>query len=157
MSLAAGVGVREYNTVEPSVTAAVNAVADGAFNNSADKLSVVQLTDVNGCAIGNIELRVTFNGAGTMVTNPSVSFYARLKSRDGSSWESVPDANNKRHRLATIAVDPDNITTEQILKAQSVPIPEKDDFEIWWENNTGVTTATGWDLVFVAYGFKASA
>ncbi len=157
MAIATGSAVIVLNDAPAALTAATVAIADGGFSDSADKLSVVQATNVNGCKLCRIEVRATFSGAGAMVTSPAVYVWARLKSRDGTSWEAVPDANNKRHLIAILQVDPDNITTEQILVAEDCPVPVEVDFELWLENASGVGIALGWDHEMQAYTYKEAA
>ena len=146
--------IRTGNTIN-AVAGASNAIADGAFNNAADKGSVTN------SAVGDYpnlkaELRMTFNGTGTLDDNAEVHLYFRRDGIGGATQAPQPDADYKHDYQGPFKVDKNNATTEQVLTIEGIAAPVGEDFEVWIEVDTGKGCASGWDLDFVPYTYAPS-
>ena len=135
-----------------AVSGATSAVNNDAFNASGDKGAVTNANTSDYLYL-KLELRMTFNGTGTLVDGAAVNCYFRRDGIGGATQAPEPDADYKHDLQGSWKVDKNNSTTEQVLTIEGVPNPINEDFEIWIENKSGKNSATGWDIDVVPYTF----
>ena len=136
------------------VTGAASAVNDGAFNSNVGSITN---TNTGDFPFLKLELRMTFNGTGTLVTGAAVHCYFRRDGIGGATQAPVPDADYKHDYVGSFKVDKNNATTEQVLTIEGVAAPVAEDCDVYIENDTGKNSATGWDLDAVPYTYEPAA
>ena len=139
------------STINGVVSAAAS-IAASAFNATAAVASVVN-ADTHDYRFLKMELRMTFNGTGSIVPGAVVSAYFR-RTGVGGTKAPQPDTSYKHDFAGNFRVDPSDASGEQVLTLEDVANPIDEDFDIWIQNKTGRACAPGWDLDIVPYTYQ---